>query len=362
MTFSLKSIPKAVAITAFAATTYCSSASAFDGWHLLNSTTIPGKNSAWDYVSLDAVNNQLFIGRRGVGLNVVDIATGKLIKVVGNTAADSSNGATLIPEFDLGVSYNENGTLTPFKISTLEPQANIKLGDELDATHYDPATKRIVVNMASGKDGTELVVLQAPSLQKVGSIKVTTKKPEHSEADGKGNYYVASRDENAVYRLDTKEMKITAQWPTPGCAQTNGLALDVANNRIFLGCRGSATVKPSFAVMNAETGAIIYTAEIGGGNDSVIYDADLKRIFLANGVNALINVFEQVDANTYKPSEALGTMAGVRTMAIHPKTKKIYAVTAEGSADYAKKITTSVSPYYANTFFPDKFFVLTYGK
>lgn len=54
--------------------------------------------------------------------------------------------------------------------------------------------------------------------------------------------------------------------------------------------------------------------------------------------------------------------AGVRTMAMHPKSKKLYAVTAEGSADYAKKITTSVSPYYANTFFPDRFFVLTYAK
>ena len=53
----------------------------------------------------------------------------------------------------------------------------------------------------------------------------------------------------------------------------------------------------------------------------MIYDADLKRIFLANGVNAVLNIFEQVDANTYKPSEALGTQAGVRTMAMHPKTQ-----------------------------------------
>jgi len=136
----------------------------------------------------------------------------------------------------------------------------------------------------------------------------------------------------------------------------------VAHDRIFVGCRGSATVKPSFAVLNASTGAVIYTAEIGGGNDDVVYDADLKRVFLSNGVNAVLNVFEQVDADTYKPLEALGTQAGVRTMALHPTTKKLYAVTAEGSADYSKKITTSVSPYYANTFFADRFFVLTYSK
>ena len=349
----------AATLTFVATAVVGTSALAFDGWHQESSVTIAGKGTAWDYLSFDSTNNRLFVGRRKGGLQVVDVASGKMIKVVGNTAESSSNGAMLVPEFDLGVSYNENGTLTPFKLSTLEAQPDIKLGDELDATHYDPATKRIFVNGA--KEG-ELLVLEAPSMKQVGAVKVTTKKPEHAEADGKGNFYLASRDENSVYRIDTREMKVTAQWPTPGCAQTNGLALDVANNRIFLGCRGNATVKPSFVVMNAETGAIIYNFEIGGGNDSVVYDADLKRIFVAGSVNALMNVFEQVDANTYKAVEALGTQAGLRTLAMDHKTKKIYAITGEGSADYSKKITTSVSPYYANTFFPDRFFVLTYSK
>lgn len=335
---------------------------AFDGWKLESSSAIPGKNSAWDYVSLDTANNHLFIGRRGNGLQVFDMATAQVIQTIAHTAANSANGATLIPEFDLGLSYNENGTLTPFKLSTLEAGTDIKLGDELDSAHYDAFSQRLVVNMAAGESGTDLVVLQLPSLQTVGAIHVSAKKPEHAEADGRGNFYLAARDENVVYRLNVKDLSVTAKWPTPGCAQTNGLALDAANKRLFLGCRGNASSKPSFAVMNADTGAVIYTAEIGAGNDEVVFDADLKRIFLANGVNAVLNIFEQTGPDSYKHLEALGTQAGVRTMVMHPKTKKLYAVTAEGSADYSKKITTSVSPSYANTFFPDRFFVLTYAK
>lgn len=335
---------------------------AFDGWRLENATTIKGKGAGWDYVSLDARANRLFIGHRNEGLQVFDLATRKLVKVIGTTASDSSNGATVIPEFDLGISYNENGTLTQFKLSTLEAKPSIKLADELDSAHYDPASKRLVVNMAAGKDGTELLVLEVPSLKVAGSIKVATRKPEHAEADGKGNFYLTARDENKVYRLDTQAMKVTAEWPTPGCANTNGLALDAANKRIFLGCRGGAGVKPSFVVMNAETGAVIFTDEIGGGNDGVIYDAGLKRVFLANGVHAVLNIYEQVDADSYKQIEALGTQAGVRTMAMHHGTWKIYAITSEGSADYTKKVTTSVSPFYANVFFPNTFVVLTYSK
>ena len=337
------------------------SAYAFDGWRLENATTITGTGAGWDYVSLDAKANRLFIGHRNEGLQVFDIATRKLVKVIGSTASDSSNGATVIAEYDLGVSYNENGTITPFKLSTLDAQPSIKLADELDSAHYDPASKRLVINMAPGKDGTELLVLDVPSLKIAGTIKVSTKKPEHAEADGKGNFYLTARDENKVYRLDTKALKVTAEWPTPGCANTNGLALDAANGRIFLGCRGNANVKPSFLVLNADTGTVIFRDEIGGGNDGVIYDAGLKRVFLSNGVHAVMNIYEQVSADSYKQVEALGTHAGVRTMAMHPGTKKIYAVTSEGSADYSKKVTTSVSPFYANTFFPDGFVVLTYS-
>jgi DNA-binding beta-propeller fold protein YncE len=298
----------------------------------------------------------------GAPRQVFDLAKNKVIQTIGSTAAKSSNGATIIPEFDLDLTYNENGRLSPFKLSTLEAGADIKLGVELDSAHYDSFSKRLVVNMAAGESGTDLVVLQLPSMRMVGSIKIASKKPEHAAADGRGNFYLASRDESVIYRLSTQDMVVTAKWATPGCAQTNGLALDAVHNRIFLGCRGNANTKPSFTVMNAETDAVIYTAEIGAGNDDVVLDAELKRVFLANGVNVILNVFEQIGRDSYKPLEAVVAQAGVRIMVMHPISKKLCAVTAEGSADCSKKITTSVSPYYANTFFPDHFFVLKYGR
>lgn len=337
-------------------------ATAFDGWRLEEAVTLESKGSSWDYLSLDAQNNRLLIGHRKEGLQIFDLTTKKVVKTIDKTEGASSNGATLMPEFDLAISNNEDGSITPFKLSTLEAQAPIKLGEELDTSHYDPVTKRILVNMASDKEGTSLIVLEAPSLKQLGMIRVKTRKPEHAESDGKGNLFMATRDTETVVRIDMKTMQVTGEWPTPGCGQTNTTAIDVASGRLFLGCRGNATVKPSFAVMNIETGVIVFTAEVGGGNDGVVYDPVLKRIFLTGGVNAVMHVFEQVDANTYKPVEAVGTRAGVRSLVMDPRSKKIYTVTAEGSADFSKKVTTSVSPYYANTFFPNSFTVLTYAK
>ncbi len=337
-------------------------AEAFDGWHQESATIIEGKGSAWDYVSLDAGAGHLFIGHRKEGLQVFDIKAGKLLTVLAGTPAASSNGATLIPDADLGVSNNEDGTLIPFSLSTLAPRPAIKLGAELDTSHYDAGSKRLLVNLAADKDGTDVVVLEVPSLAVAGKIRLPSQKLEGGDGDGRGNFWIAARDKDVVYKVDAKAMRMVAEIPTPGCAQTNSLAVDAAHDRIFIGCRGSDKVKPSFVVMDAASGKIVFTGEIGGGNDSVVYDPELKRIFLAGGVGAVLSVFEQVDADTYKPVETLGTRTGVRTMAMDPKTKKIYAVWGEGSADAGKKILTSVSPFYANSFFPNTFSVLTYSK
>jgi hypothetical protein len=326
---------------------------AFDGWHQESATTLQSKNAGYDYISFDAAGNRLFLGHRGEGLQVFDIAGKKLVKTIDATPEHSSNGALLLPEFDLGVSNNEDGTIIPFKLSTLEAKEPIKLANGIDTSHYDSGSKRIVVNTTPGKDGTELIVLEVPSLKQVGTIKVGTQKAEHAEGDGKGNFYLASRDPAKLYRIDAKDMKVTAEWDTPGCAQTNSLALDVANHRIILGCRGSDTVKPSLAVVNADTGAVVYTAEMGANNDGVIFDPQTKRIFAANGNSALINVFEQVDADHYKPLEALNTRVNAKVLAYDAKNQKLYSMASEESMDLQSK---------KKTVFPNTFTVFSYGK
>ncbi|MFB9266589.1 YncE family protein [Bradyrhizobium erythrophlei] len=352
-----------LATLAFAASLLtATSAPAFDGWRLQDTQILPSNGSSWDYLHLDPTQPRLFIGNRKEGLKVYDLRSKKIVKVIDQTEQHSSNGVTLAPDLDLGISNNEDGTITPFRLSSLQAAEAIKLANELDNSHYDPSTKRLIVNVAPDKDGTGLVVLDAPSLKVVGTIKVPTLKPEHADFDGNGVMFLAGRDTDTVYRIDTRQMTVTASWSTPGCARTNSLVYDAGNRRILLGCRGSDTVKPSFAVMNADSGQIVYTAEIGGGVDGIVFDPRTKRVFLSCGVSAVINIFEQLSADSYRPIEAVGTQAGARTLAYDPVMERLYSVTAEGTADLSKKVVTSVSPFYANVFFRNTFKVLTYAK
>ncbi len=353
----------AAALLAAAAIGFGGPASAFDGWHLEHAAVIDGTGSGWDYVSYDAGTDRIFLGHRKEGLQVYDPKSRKVAKVIAGTREASSNGAVLIPEFDLGISNDENGTLIPFKLSTLEAQPALKVGEDLDTSHYDPASKRLVLNMGAGKDGTDLVMLDVPSLKEVGRLKVPSRKVEGADSDGKSAFFLAAQDLDKLYKIDTKAGTVTATFDTaPACGKPTAVTVDATGTRVFVACRGHDAIKPSFIVLDSATGKLIYSAEIGGGADGIVYDLELKRIFTANGVGANLNVFEEVDADHYKPEETLGTRAGMRTMAMDHKTKTIYAVTAEGSADPSKKILTAVSPFYANTIFPNTYTVLTFGK
>jgi DNA-binding beta-propeller fold protein YncE len=318
-----------VGVACATAVFFSASAYALDGWHLESATPVEAKSAGFDYIAFDQSTNRVFLGHRKDGLQVFDPTAQKVVGVIEGTKEHGGNSAVPIPEFDLGLSNNQDGTITPFKLSTLEAREPINVGHRIDTSHYDAASKRVVVNVEADNDGTDLVVIDVPSLRIAGTIKVPTKRAEHAQADGKGNFYLVSRDPAKVYRLNIKDMKITHEWPLSGCAQPTGLAVDTSNNRIFLGCRTSGDVKAVLAVMNADTGAIIYTGAIGNGNDGVIYDAQSKRIFASNSSAPNINVFEQVDADTYKPLEALETHPPVKVIAYDPKNKKLYSMGME---------------------------------
>jgi DNA-binding beta-propeller fold protein YncE len=333
---------------------------AFDGYHLKSATTIDGKGEGWDYLTLDAARSHLYIGHRSEGLQVFDLKAKKVIRTI--AGSDGASGGTLIPEFDLGISNNATGSITPFKLSTGDAKVPIKLGEEIDDSFYDPATKRLAVKMAATGDSTDVIIFEIPSLKQVGVVKVPSKRIDGSAMDGKGNFYIDSRDKNAVFRVDMKALQVTAEWKIEGCEVASGMAMDVANKRLFIGCRGKGAVKPVLAVMDAESGKTVFTHEIGRQNGGVVYDAETRRIFTANGLDASLVIFEQTSPDTYKVVEALATRPGVRTMAFDHQTKKLYTAAAEGSADFSKKVNAGVGPFYPNTYFPNTFQVFTYSK
>jgi len=322
-------------------------------YHLESAVTLKGAAPDWDYVTLDPARGYLFIGRRGDGVTVFDVSTQKIVRNIDRS--EDANATVLVPEFDRGYTINGDGTTTIFQLSTLKSIDRIKVGEDADSAFYDPATRQLAFTMGDSK---KVAFVDAKTGKILGELPMDSKKLDGAAPDGEGNLFMALRDRNLIARIDAVQRKVTAQWNTAPCEEPTGIAFDKADKRLFVGCRGR---NPVLAVLDSESGRVVTTLEIGRGNDGVIYDSATHRIYASNGVDANLVIYDQVNADAYKLAEATTTRPYARTMAVDPKTEKIYLVTAEGTADPAKKINKAVAPFYPNRYFPDTFTVLTYS-
>ena len=62
---------------------------------------------------------------------------------------------------------------------------------------------------------------------------------------------------------------------------------------------------------------------IGGGPDSVAYDAQWKRIY-ATGKSGILSVIHQNSSNDYRPLDTIKLHYGAHTLAIDPVTHRVY--------------------------------------
>jgi DNA-binding beta-propeller fold protein YncE len=74
------------------------------------------------------------------------------------------------------------------------------------------------------------------------------------------------------------------------------------------------------------TGKVVATAPIGTGVDGVAFDAGRQLAFSANGRDGNVTVVSTKDA---KVVATIATALGARTIAIDPKTHKLYLPTAK---------------------------------
>jgi DNA-binding beta-propeller fold protein YncE len=345
--------PFLLAVLSIGAGSAAAAASAQQFYRLESAVTLKGAAPSWDYVTFEAKRSYLYIGRREDGVTVYDVAAKKAIGTIENSA--QANATALVLDLDRGYTANEDGSTTVFQLSSLRTLRRIKFAESADSAVYEPVTGQVAFTVGDSK---ELVFLDPRTDAVVGKVGLSSGKLEHPTADGQGNIFVAQRDRDSVVRIDAALRKTTAEWKTVGCEEPNGIAFDRVHKRLFLGCRGKGR-NPVLAVMDSETGKVIATPEIGRGNDGVVYDAETRKIYTSNGVDGNLVVVDQVDADTYKLAEAVTTRPYARTMALDPKTKKVYLVTAEGTVDPVKKINRAVAPFYPNRYFADTFTVLT---
>ena len=307
-----------------------------------------GGEGGWDILTVDPDAHRLYYGR-GTRMQVLDLETGKVIGEIPDTPG--IHGVALAP--GLGRGFTSNGrdsSVTIFDLKTLAVLGRVHVdGRNPDAILYEPVTKRIFVFNAGSQSAT---AIDAASGTVVGTVALDGR-PEFAVADGHGKVFVNLEDSSAVAGFDARTLKVESRWPLVGGEGPSGIALDRAHHRLFSVCGNEKMV-----VLDSGSGKVVATLPIGKGADGAEFDPGTGLAFSPNGEGTLTVIHED-SADKFSVVGTVTTQRGARTMALDPKTHRLYLAAASYGEAPAP---TADRPHPRPPMLPDSFVILVLDR
>ena len=289
-------------------------APAAGGYSVVKKISVSGQGG-WDYLTVDDSARRLYVSH-GTHVEILNVDTGESL---GSIPTKGVHGIALAPEFNHGfISDGKADTVLMFDLKTMKVLAEIPSLKDPDGIIYDDATKRV---FAFNGDSNSATAIDAASGKVAGTVDLGGG-PEFAAADGNGYVFDNLEDESQVLKINSRELKVEQRWPSAPCSSPSSMAMDRANRRLFVGCRSKV-----MAVIDADSGQVITTLPIGDHVDATAFDAESKLIFNSN--EGTITVIHQDSADKYSVVETVKTAPRAKTMALDPKTHRLFLSTAE---------------------------------
>jgi DNA-binding beta-propeller fold protein YncE len=297
-----------LAATALAGAT----AQAAPGYKLAATIPLAGETRC-DYLTFDPGTGRVFIAQ-GSQVTAVDAKT---LAVAGHVEGLlGAHGVVVVPRGHGYAASGKDGTVHVFDPATLKTLAVIKVQKDADALAYDTVSHAVY---AISRDAGAISVIDTRSDRLTATIG-TGAEMEFAGADGHGALLVNAVATGALLRIDTAAKRLTERWGMPGCDAPHGLAVDIAQNHVFVSCANDR-----MTVLDTTTGQIIATPAIGHGSDAAAIDPARGVAFSSNGDGTL----SVIDTTSLAALPSLTTVPGARTMAVDPVSGAVFLVTAK---------------------------------
>jgi YVTN family beta-propeller protein len=323
----------AIAI-ALSSAVWTSSSTAAEPAYTLAKTVPLGAPDRWDYVTYDGQTDRVYVAHSD-RLAVVDPTLGKVIGEVQGIAGGTHGSAVSMATHQGFTDDGEGGKAVAFDLHSLKVTQEIPAEIDADGIALDSATGHLFV--VDGDSGA-LTVIDPKTNARVATIKAG-EKLEFAAADGRSSVFVAGEANGDLIKVDVRSNRIAARWPTPDCNKPHGIAVDARSHRVFMGCVNSVML-----VVNADNGRVVAKLLIGKGSDAVAFDPVRKRAFSSNGQDGTISAYQQRSADRYEALPVIHTMVSARTMAVDPKTGRLFVAGADTDPNPTRGGRSKVRP------------------
>jgi len=295
----------------------------FEGFVHLPKDRRAGVLTVMDYLTLN-----------GKDLFVTNVSTGTVYKIPlhgeGLPATSdvsmfesepAAHGVVIDPSSGIAyVTRSEANTVDIFDPAKMSIVSRIPVADDPDGIFYIAPNHTIYAACGDGKTAT----LIDPATQKVSATISLPGKPEFGVFDTKTNlFYQNLEDLSSIAAVDLTKHTITGQWPLEDCVHPTGMAIDEQARQLFIGCGGNSRL----AVFDLEKHRVVTSIPVGGGPDSVAYDAQLHRIYVTGRAGDLC-VVDRDSNGALTTLDTIPLHYGAHTLAIDPESHKLYVAYA----------------------------------
>ena len=309
-----------------------------------------GGEGGWDFLEVDTANRKLYVAR-STRVVVVDLDSEKVVGEIAETPG--VHGIAFVPDLNRG--FTSNGTdssVTVFDLKTLKTLGKVKASGRPDIITYEPVSRRV---LSFNHQTNDITAIDPAEMKVVGTL-AAGGVPELAVSDEKGHVFVNLEDTSEVLEFDAKTMKTTRKFSLAPGEEPTGLAFDAKQRKLFSTCANRKLV-----VSDADSGKVVQTLEIGPGPDGCVFDAERKLIFSSNGGDGTLTIIREKSPGQYEVASNIKTQVSAKTIAMDPKTHRLYLSAATRSATPAKTANPAKKggrPGYE----PGSFVVLVVGE
>jgi DNA-binding beta-propeller fold protein YncE len=306
-------------------------------YQFIKKISLPTGDGKWDYLTL--VGEHLYVSHAD-RIHIVDVTTEAQIGEI--SGLKGLHGVAIANHLHKGyISSGAENAITIFDDRTFKVLKTLIVpGKKADAIMFDKGANRVFVfNNGNGS----AVAIDVTTDTVAGEVEMGGK-CESGVSNGKGSIFNNNEGTQEIVEFDARTMAIKNRYSLAPNKIPTGIAFDAATNRLFTGCRDPHVLM----ILDATNGRVIQTLPIGGNVDAVVYDKAARLIMTSNG-EGNVTIVRQESADKYSVVQTLTTQPGIKTMALHPKTHRIYLSGADLQAD-------------GKTLVPGTFGVYVYGQ
>ena len=276
-----------------------------------------GGEGGWDILTIDSAARRLYQSH-ATKVVVVDIDQNKVVGEIADTPGVHSFFP--VPELQRGFSSNgKENKAAVVDLKTLSISTKLDTGASPDAMAYNSARSELYVFNHTGNSVTVIDVKEP----KVITTIALDGSPEFAVADERaGRIYCNIEDKSEVAVIDGMKHRVIGYWPVRPGEEPTGIALDAEHHRLFSACQ------KLLVMLDTESGKVVATLSTGAGADGCAFDDSSGLIFVPCGEG--ITTIAHADApDRLSLVDNLKTERGARTIALDPKTHRIYLPTAQ---------------------------------